>query len=908
MRLAGDPELAETAINTANNNTVRHPQLAWNRNPNPAPRTAGPLYRQDHISPQQLIQSMTRAPSSEQLELISHQHNGFPPEASYEPYQHLGNWTNRLIHATGQKAMRSLLYKESRKESAMLVYFDPPYNINFNSQWQVSDDDVEMGDTLDNLSTEPTVIKAFRDTYHRGVHSYLDDKKEQLELARELLCDEGSIIVQIGPDNVHEMAILLSEVFGKENHIATIPYITSRMQAKFLGQISNWLLWYGKDKEKTKYRQLYRKEELGHYAQWSHSGLQDRNGNRRPMTSDEKKNPNLIPQGWEIYRGMGFTSSHTSMNGRSDTYYHHEGGNPCPDHGWSQEERESAAKDQGHPDHTCKVSECETPLPDNWNEHECSEACHTVEGNRRCPKGRKCGPNCHANAVPAPPGRHWSVSLAGLHSIAAQNRLYFEGAAMAWQHLQSEHPGRTLGPCWDDAGIIGDKQYIVETPPRVLERCILMTTDPGDLVVDLTCGSGALPIQCEEWGRRWISIDVSAVAIAIARERIATTTYANHVLADTPEGHREDHSRRMALLPPEKRTQFQPKPSYRNDPAKGFVNERQLRVSAKTLAYGPDLSEGSQDVIVHPDRTLRDNRKIRVAGPYTVEAASPHRAITPQAAANLAANNRADNANTQAIRQRIVDYLQQQEIKDGPESTFRLENILPAPDYDAITHTAIIVTEKERQPCAVYLADEDETLSATRLRTAGDLLLQNMSLGKTLIGIAFANESDAPAVDKAFRNLSIKVLNVNRDLQLPELKEHSNQQSFTVISEPELEIIHHPDSTISIKLLGITAFNPATGQIEPRTGEYWQAMMIDTDYDNDRFRVGLMNLKPRKRNRKTIAKLQQALKQTVAEDLFAKTLTTESLPFKPGEQVAVKVISPTGVEHMKVLRKEDLAE
>ena len=893
--------LSEQTAEPAEQAPPRYPRLEWNREGETQDESYGPLYVHDRMSPQQVIETLRRESTNAQLELLSHQHNGLPAEAIMEPYQHRGDWTNRLIRATGQRAMRSLLYKEGKAGTVNLVYMDPPYNISFSSQWQLEADDIDMGDTLDDVSAEPQVVQAFRDTYNRGVHGYLSGLYEQLTLARQLLAEDGSIIMQIGPDNVHEVKLLMSEVFGKDNHVATIPYITGIPRGNFVGNIGNWLLWFAKDKTQAKYRQTYSKMTTQDYVEsWDHLGLINEKGERRKLTTEEKNNTRLIPKGWQVFQGRALYSQHVATNGRSDTYYHHPDG-PCPSAGWSESDRESAEQSANHPDHECRPNECQTPLPDNWHDHKCTEICHSDIGNRKCPKGRKCGPNCKANALRCKSGGQWSVSLAGLHSIAEQGKLYFEGKNIMRVALASESPGREMGNPWLDAGRVGNRQYVVETPPRVLERCIMMTTDPGDLVLDLTCGSGAMPVQCENWGRRWIAVDVSAVSISIARERISITTYDNHVLRDSYQGHQEDQKRRMALLPAERRTPFKAEHKYHNDPSKGFVNERQVRVSAATLAYGPDLSEGSKDIIVHPDRTLKDNSKVRVAGPFTVESDSPYRAASPDEV--ISEVEQPESRPATDIQARIIDHLGKAPVQ-AQEGEYRLENIQPAPEYSAITHTATAVFgPDDRRNAAIYVAREDEIISAARVKNAANLLAANQSLGQHLIMVGFGQDSDAASQEKFFQRppLDIDIVIANRDLQLQYLKDDDKARPFTVVSEPDVTVHHHPDGKISIELLGINAFNGAKRQVESKPNLRWLSMMIDPDYDGDRFRAGLMNVRPSKRKSRLLKQLKAVFGREIDDAKFAQMQTTESLPFTPGERIAVKVIDQIGMEHMTVL-------
>ena len=375
---------------------------------------------------------------------------------------------------------------------------DPPYNISFRSNFQVGMDaeDQETGETIGGVPQDPVTIKAFRDNYRNGVHSYLDGLYDQFKLARELLADDGSIIVQIGPDNVHQVAVLMSEVFGVENHVATIPYRTTSMVSGKITEIGNWLVWYAKTTKDAKYRQLYRRRDTTEVIidRGGRVRYEQGDGTARELTEEEILNPKQIAREQEK---LFITSSLTSSTQATPIAATHSTG---------------TKKGNRAPEH-----------PDAYENHHCSASCH--EAVSSCPKGQKCGPLCHSNAYPCPQGRQWRVSLSGLHAIAARKRLVSQRSAVMTKIYESEQVGAPLIAMWNDAGSVRDKQYIVETPARVLERCLLMTTDPGDLVLDLTCGSGAMPIQAETWGRRWIATDVSQVSIAIARERLLTTTY-----------------------------------------------------------------------------------------------------------------------------------------------------------------------------------------------------------------------------------------------------------------------------------------------------------------------------------------------------------------------------------------------
>ena len=918
--------LAESPIPIAGgtDDRTRFPQLRWNRSAlADHARTYGPLYIHDKIYPEEFVKTLLQSPSQRQGELGFAAINGYTEDdgsparnANLRPYQYQnGHWSNRLIRATGQRAMASLLHKEGMAGQVNLVYLDPPYNISFRSNFQIAVDSPETAENLNGVPQNPTAIKAFRDTYRNGVHSYLDGLYEQLYLARELLADDGSVIVQIGPDNVHQVALLMGEVFGSENHISTIPYETARMESKQLGQISNWLVWYAKDSKNVKYRQLYIDRSMTEWVNDPSVLLENAiTGETRTPTRSEKSDADLIPEGWRIFQRWNCSSSHTSYTGRSDKFYLHPDDKPCDGAGWTNADRKKA-QTTPHQDHTCKDGECEYPLPENWTEHKCSDACDAPHTTRLCPKGRKCGPKCHANAYPCPTDRHWSVSLSGLHSIASIGRFHFGESGIGLKVYANERPGHSLGPIWLDPGRVADKQYIVETPAKVLERCILMTTDPGDLVLDLTCGSGALPVMAETWGRRWLGVDVSAVSIAIARERLATGIYPYHHLVDSPAGAEQEWQLAQELLPPEQRADFVGRESYGYDPAKGFVNERQLRVSAATLAYGPDLAK---DVIRHPDRTRRDRQRKRVATPFTVVSDSPHSLSPEQAAAGGQAGDTAGFLQSHGfvlpennpVVQRMLASLEKAGIKQyaggGGIVRFRVENLQPA-ELRAVTHTGELVGPgRQRDKAYFYLGAEDEVISAAKTHWAVQAAQRVADIAYVVM-IGFGMEGDTLSVGAEYTRPQVLQVAANRDLQLAHLKADSSDDSFTVIAEPEVAIHYQDDGQVCLEVTGLNAFNPTKGIVEPPDTRQVVGIMTDTDYDGASFRARLMNVRATQRNQRTLKLLRAAFGRNIDPERWERMQSCTTLPFTPpgpGGRVAVKVIDQTGMEHMKTLSVE----
>ena len=861
------------------------PILQWDRRENPlgAPQR---LYIHEKIQPLQFIDSLMKR-KDEQGDMFG-SFNNLPEGAHYEPYVHSGgNWSNRFIRSTGQRAMNTLLNKEGMGGQVDLAFMDPPYNINFRSNFQGLVTDAEVGEKWGDLPQDIRTIDAFRDTYERDVHSYLDQLRSQFVLARELLAESGSMIVQIGAQNLHYVALALSEVFGHENHVATIPYQTSRMESKHITEIGNWLVWFAKDKSNLKYRQLYEAissrveylESIKHRG-WIETPTSDGGVKIEKLTAAHRKNPSLIPSDAKLYSEGNLHSVHTSSTGRSDSFYLHPEGKPCPEHA------------------------------DAWDGHSCSDNCD--KNTRECPFGRKCGNRCHANAYPCRAGRQWSVSHRGIHSIAMQGRIHFgENGNIVRKHYESDVTGKTLNALWGDGGRVANKEYIVETPARVLDRCVLMTTDPGDLVLDLTCGSGAMPVAAERWGRRWIAVDVSATSIALARERMLATLYDYHLLKDSRKGHERDHELEQAMLPPEKRTRFIPKAHYGNNPALGFVNERQMRVSAATLAYGP--KEDGSDVIRHPDRLEKDTKRVRAASAFRVESDLPYKTQSPDEA--FAGATPPSDAQI-GVMDRMVKSLETTGItvpggQGKPHSFWKARGLEPAIDYGTgVTHKGELVDEDGAATKALfYICRDDEVATevlARNLRTTA----MNKTQGKVAaVLVFFSGESLRSGVDSKGRIREIRAV-ANLDHLIPELaaSRSKDANAFTLISEPEVEIHEEGEGLISLEVKDLVVYNPRSGQVEPpdsRFSEKIAGVMTDTDYDQESFKARLVNL-PRKGKaaQQRLKRMRAAFRREIDEKQWKRMQTLRTLPFPRPESgvVAVKVIDYTGLEHLQTIQ------
>ena len=828
--------------------TEAYPTLRWQRGVAAQSVRYGKLFIHDKVSPAEFVASLLKDPA--QQGNWFHDFNNLPPNAHFEPYEHRdGNWNNRLIKSAGQRAMPSLLEHEGMAGQVDLIYMDPPYNINFRSNFQGLVDDANAGDGWQDIPLDVRHTKVFRDSYRNGVHTYLDQLRAQLLHGRELLKESGSFVMQIGPDNLHYVGVLMSEIFGHENHVATIPYTTAaNSSTRMLPEIGNWLLWFAKDKQSAKYRQMYEhlsaRENIEHMT-W-HAFLELPDGTTRRLTDSEKAHPDTIPQGAVAYRQMRLDSSSESTTDRSDTWYYN---------------------------------------PDDYP----NRPAHYPE---------------HSSAYPCPAGRHWSVSPQGLHAIAAQGRMDFtSNDQLRFKRYAHEVPGRPITSSWNRLAAPQDRLYVVETPPEVLRRILLMTTDPGDLVLDPTCGSGAMPLMAERWGRRWIAVDSSAVSIAVARQRIATAVHPYWLLQDSPEGHRREHELEMGLLPPEQRAALAPAAVYRNDPAGGFVLARQQRVSAATLAYGPKPG----DVIRHPDRPEADGARRRVSSAFTVESDLPFTAVSV-AAPEGADGALSDAATAGETRRAIEQSLEKAGIRmpagNGQQPhTYRVHGLEPTVEIPGATHTGVVVDAGGADRSALfYICREDEVAGPFQTRS-----LSRAARGRGddyAVVISFGREGDTGSVQEAQGSLSVLQVIANRDHMIPGLAVKPDDNALVVISEPDLTLHREADGQVSVSVDALTVYNPATGQVETQDSRSIVAILTDTDYDTESFRVRLWNL-PRQgtTSERRLRQIRDAFKAELDEDKWERMRSSRTLPFPTpaGCTIAVKVIDHTGMEHMKVL-------
>jgi adenine-specific DNA-methyltransferase len=468
-----------------------------------------------------------------------------PIHKAVEFYKHDQTWMNRMVLGDSLLVMNSLLHKEHLGGKVQMIYMDPPYGIAYNSNFQPRIDKREVQDGKDaSLSREPEQIKAYRDTWTLGIHSYLSYLRDRLLLARELLTESGSIFVQISDENVHRVRMILDEIFDSDNFIATITFAkTSGSTEKFISQTNDFILWFAKSAGSMKYRALYLDKEPGAQGGTGYTKVELADGSRRGLSAAEKSDNSSIPPGAKIYTLDNITSQSIG-----------------------REKGEGAA--------------CWFPVE--------------LNGRRYLP----------------PEKARWKTNESGMIRLASERRIdSTSGGKLGYVRYLSDFPYFPLGASWTDTigqnQTGGDKLYVVQTALKAVQRCLLMTTDPGDLVLDPTCGSGTTAYVAEQWGRRWITCDTSRVALSLARQRLMTATFPFYELAYPKEG-----------------------------VAGGFKYKTVPHVTLKSIAQNlaPEIEQLYDQPVEHKHIT-------RVAGPFSVEAIAaldPAEAMTPAPAVHPA--------------------------------------------------------------------------------------------------------------------------------------------------------------------------------------------------------------------------------------------------------------------------------
>ncbi len=818
------------------------PQLVWKgkdeQDSHDLEVPAVPIYIQETTDPLALVEEL-RAESegrrSEQQLGFFGPYTDLTFEEKVDFYRHAGKWANRMILGDSLLVMTSLAEKEGLKGQVQTIYIDPPYGIKFGSNWQVSTRKRDVRDGKDtDLTRQPEQVRAYRDTWELGIHSYLAYLRDRLTVARELLTESGSIFVQMGEQNVHLARALLDEVFGADNFTGLISFVTTGGQsASALGSINDYVLWYARDRARLKFRRLYVARTLGRTGTGQYQYVESPSGESRPMTAEEEADPARVPPDWRIFAHDNITSQGQSGSDRQPFEF----------------------------------------------------------------AGR---------TFLAPVNTHWKTTLEGMRRLDWAGRLLVLGNTLRMKRYATDYPVVPLSNLWLDTAISGfaePKVYVVQTHTRVPERCVLMTTDPGDLVLDPTCGSGTTANVAEQWGRRWITIDTSRVALALARSRLMAAKYPYYLLADSEAGIRKE-AELTGQAPPA------PMPPTSNDVRRGFVYERVPHVTLKSIAQNPDIREGMTreeiDAAIRRhaemetlfDRPYEDRRIVRVSGPFTVESLSPHRVLM-DGPGDLPAAESAPAEDAGRFVTSILENLR----RAGVQNTKRNERLEFArlDPYPGVFVQGVgeYAENGQTKTVAVAIGPEFGTVGPELIRDAAK---EAVRIADLLVVCGFAFDPLAGEEASTLGRLTILQARMNPDLAMGDelLKKTGSGNLFMVFGEPDIEVRTTGDGQLTVRICGLDVYDPTTGVLRSSSVDDIAAWFLDTNYDGDAFFVRHAYFTGAD---DPYDKLRRALRADISDEAWATVNSTLSRPFpRPGTgKVAVKVINHYGDEVMKVL-------
>jgi adenine-specific DNA-methyltransferase len=772
-----------------------------------------PLFIHERLSTKAIIETLAGHKADKQEDMFAlfgdPQHS--ITDQVLKSYEYQDNWTNRMVLGDSLVVMNSLLHYEGLGGQVQMIYMDPPYGVKFGSNFQpfVRKRDVSHNDDED-MTREPEMVQAYRDTWELGLHSYLTYLRDRLLLARDLLTPSGSIFVQISDENLHYIREILDEVFGVENFVSLISYsTTSGLTSNTLSRAGDYLLWYCRDQKAIKYHQLFDpKSDPLEDLESRYDQIELPDGKRRPLSPQEKAKQDALPLGGKIFSLSGLDSQGSSGELTPFDY-----------------------------------------------------------------KGITFNP---------PPGRHWTASYPdGMERLKQQNRIAVLGKRLRYVRYFSDFPFQPIHNVWMDiAGSVQSRSdpkiYAVQTGTPVITRCLLMTTDPGDLVLDPTCGSGTTAYVAEQWGRRWITADTSRVPLALARQRLLTATFPWYELKDNDRG-----------------------------PAGGFTYKRKQNKKGEEVGgIVPHIKLGSianneppkQEVLV--DRPEVENGITRVTGPFCVEATIP----TP---VDWEGDGSEDSGSVSAeaygsFVDRMLEVLRKSPaLRLEGNKTVTLKNIRPPTRTLSLSAEALVANGQDKPVSLVFGPENGAVSEKLVYEAAREAHAKNYT---HLYVIGFAIQPNARTlVEKCAQVMGVPATYVQAtpDLMMGDLlKNMRSSQIFSVCGQPEVKVSKNKEKQYQVELLGLDVFDPITMEVTHRSGDDVPAWFLDTDYNDLCFHVSQAFF-PR-----TSAwdNLKKALKGEYEESVWDHLSGTTSAPFEAGEhkQIAVKVIDDRGNELLVV--------
>jgi adenine-specific DNA-methyltransferase len=847
-----------------------------------------PIYIQEKIHPQTIIEDVRRTVRKEiqaQFTLFA-DFNGLEFEEMIDFYNHGANWSNRMILGDSLYVMTSLAEKEGLKGQVQMIYIDPPYGIKFGSNWQVSTRkrDVKDGKAAD-VTRQPEQIRAFRDTWKLGIHSYLAYLRDRLVVARELLTETGSVFVQMGDENLHLVRSVLDEVFGSENFVSLIYFRKKTMPlgSTFLENMGDFLIWYAKEKEfaRTKYHQMFLKQDFSDDFHWTNYELPD--GKRVKITQADLRAGKKIPANAEQFRLVSLWPASFDPNAVFPVRF---------------------------------------------------------RGKEWLPAEGQC----------------WPTTPENMEKLVRANRIEAEGKFLRKVLYSEGVEYAKLTTDWSDTIGARDQKYVVETAPLIVQRCLLMTTDPGDLVLDPTCGSGTTAYVAEQWGRRWITIDTSRVALALARTRLMAAKYPYYYLADSPEGIKRE-AEITGKVPPEYKTE--------NDIKKGFVYKRVPHITLKATANNPeidtihakwqekleptrgklngllkksweeweipreadkewpkeavklhkewwDLRKNRQEEIdrsiahnadqeILYDQPYEDTKRIRVAGPFTMESLSPHRVLSTDEEIPASEKEGRESTGASQFETMILENLK----KAGVQNTIKNERL----HFDRLEtyagtwiHAEGEYTEKDGtvRRVAVCIGPEHGTVGPELVKEAAKEAVKGVGFD-LLIVCGFAFDPHVSEEARRYGQLTVLPARMNADLSMGDelLKKTGAGNLFMIFGEPDLKIEKTKSGQITVEVKGVDVYDPTTGQIRSHSTDDIACWFIDTAYNEESFFVRHVYFTGADR---PYDKLKRSLRAEIDEAAWSSLYTTKSRPFDPPNtgKISVKVINHYGDEVLKV--------
>jgi adenine-specific DNA-methyltransferase len=778
------------------------------------------LHVHERIDPRTILEAVRKRNGSnnEQLSLFSSKAENPPLREAIDFYRHKHGWSNRLIAGDSLLVMNSLLEKEELAGQVQMVYIDPPYGIRYGSNFQpfVNKRDVKDGKDED-LTAEPEMIKAFRDTWELGIHSYLSYLRDRLLLVRELLHASGSVFVQISDENVHRVRDLLDEVFGAKNFVSQISFNkTGGATSELLASIADIILWYARDKTKAKFHRLFETKEL---IETDYDYVLERNGSCRRLNLDEKRDPKSLPGGSQIY-GL---HSLKSAGFRQNT---------------------------------------------------------TVEFTF---EGETFHPGMNYN---------WKTTLEGLQRLAKLGRIEKVANGLRYRRFFVDFPVSPVTNLWAGGGA-SDMVYVVQTSARIVGRCLLMTTDPGDLVLDITCGSGTTAYIAEQWGRRWITCDTSRVAVTLAKQRLMTAVYDYYQLAHPEEG-----------------------------VGSGFLYKTVPHVTLKSIAN----NEPPEQEMLH-DQPLIDSSRMRVTGPFTVEAVPAPMVKSPAEfdGGMLEAAPSADESVSRSGETLRQDQWRSELLRSGIRG--KGGQMILFSRVEPLAGTRWLHAEAETKPneagrnqvregaarevqhAVISFGPEHAPLEQKQVEMAFEESRKLVPRPQIIVFAAFQFDPEAAKdIDEThISGITLLKVQMNADLLTDDLKKkRSSNESFWLIGQPDVVLRKIQRSEHQgmweVEVHGFDYYNTKTGAIESGGSDKIALWMLDTDYDG-RSLFPRQVFFPMSGEKDGWSKLARNLRAEIDEELIESYRGTVSLPFPAGKhsRVAVKIVDDRGIESLKVL-------